>query len=73
MVDLFGDDGEPLEKIVTFPDKQEEVKLEVKVKTDMQEKDLPPSIPDDPFDIHQKSEQKQKRPAWIDEDDHNIR
>ncbi|MPC38384.1 hypothetical protein E2C01_031890 [Portunus trituberculatus] len=73
MVDLFGGDGECMEKIEKHTDELEEKELpEVKVKSEVKEKDLLPLIPDDPFDIHHQHEEKQKRPAWIDEDDHNI-
>lgn len=77
MADLFGDDGETLERMETHSEEQEgeeeEEQFEVKVKTEVEEKGVSSFIPDDPFDIHQQAEQKQKRPAWTDEDDHNIR
>ena len=74
MVDLFGGDGESVEKMkAPTDDPREREQPEVKVKTEVKKEDLLPSIPDDPFDIHHQDEEKQKIPAWIDEDDHNIR
>ncbi|KAK8387960.1 hypothetical protein O3P69_020101 [Scylla paramamosain] len=73
MVDLFGG-GESVEQMEKHTDDQEERKQpEVKVKSEVKKQNLLPSIADDPFDIHHQDEEKQKTPAWIDEDDHNIR
>lgn len=74
MVDLFGDDGESMEKMETHTDDLEEGEQpESEVKTEVEEKDVSSSVVEDPLDIHPQDEEKQKAPAWVDEDDHDIR
>lgn len=74
---MFGGDGEPLgtaeEGLPGEPEDGEKPEEEVKVKVEQCETNLPPSIPDDPFDIHGQEEQKYKPPVWVDDDDFNIR
>lgn len=77
MADLFGGDGDPLEKteeeLLGEQEVKEEPEVEVKVTAENYEKNQSSSIPDDPFDVHEQSEHKHKAPVWVDEDDHNIR
>ncbi|KAG0727406.1 U3 small nucleolar RNA-associated protein 18 [Chionoecetes opilio] len=74
VADLFGDDGEPQDTAETLLAGQEEAEqVEVKAKPGQQQGEQPPTIPHDPFDVHQPDEPKQRRPAWTDEDDQAIR